>query len=704
MRWGILGVLVVLAAVAGGLSVGPRDHASAREPLGFPFDSGQTWKVTRGYNCNKLPTPEFCDSHRSDGVLGPTTDGLALDLTLVGGSSANQNVRAVFKGHIQAAGTAPGGFGCSLVLRGDDGRDFMYVHVAKNGGTCSSLKSDPNQGDVIGHVYDWGSNSHLHVQWCDKDFSVCPNKQVDAIPLNEGVFAFPEGGPNPGNGEYQNCTISSKSPPDAPPAGCPPTPVPSGPPPCNGGSSCFQRWLLHTGTPLGESDYSHWKFEVADFNRDGRADLIGILLKDTGTHSTEIHILSGASNYQQWLLHAGTPLHETDSVNWDFAMGDWNRDGTPDLIAVSKQNTGTGKTEVHILSGASNFQQWLLHTGTLLGPTGSNWDFEATDHNRDGIVDLAGVLLNSTGSHFTEVHVLSGAANFQQWLAQDATPLGETDLSRWQFATGDIDRDGAADLVPILMRDTSTFSTEVHAISGASNFHQWLHRTGTVLHTIDDPNQWDFEMGDYNGDGAQDLIVIRKYATGSHTTEVHVLDGAPSSAAPNGDGDQIIDSLDNCPSVPNNSQQDSDADGIGDACDPTPFTPTPTPSPSPSPTPTPTPTPPGQSPTPTPTPASTPTPTVPGATGTPFPTLITTPTRVPNPPAGDIDCDGGVDPVDALGVLRKVAGLSNNACAAAVTDVDCNGDTDALDALAILRYVAGLPPLPAPSGCPRIGA
>ena len=36
-------------------------------------------------------------------------------------------------------------------------------------------------------------------------------------------------------------------------------------------------------------------------------------------------------------------------------------------------------------------------------------------------------------------------------------------------------------------------------------------------------------------------------------------------------------------------------------------------------------------------------------------------------------------------------------------DVLCNGGIDAVDALAILRYVAGLPPLPAGIGCPDVG-
>ena len=34
-------------------------------------------------------------------------------------------------------------------------------------------------------------------------------------------------------------------------------------------------------------------------------------------------------------------------------MTDWNKDGTPDLVAIKKSNTGTNTTEVHILKGPS---------------------------------------------------------------------------------------------------------------------------------------------------------------------------------------------------------------------------------------------------------------------------------------------------------------------------------------------------------------
>ena len=107
--------------------------------------------------------------------------------------------------------------------------------------------------------------------------------------------------------------------------------------------------------------------------------------------------------------------------------------------------------------------------------------------------------------------------------------------------------------------------------------------------------------------------------------------------------------------------------------------------PAPQPTPTPqvsppvgtapaTPTPP---PTPTPTPEATPTPS-PDPTPTPLPFVL-----------GDADCDTLLTSLDALAVLKEVAGLGDSKCALR-GDMDCNGALDAADALRILQRISGL--------------
>ena len=84
--------------------------------------------------------------------------------------------------------------------------------------------------------------------------------------------------------------------------------------------------------------------------------------------------------------------------------------------------------------------------------------------------------------------------------------------------------------------------------------------------------------------------------------------------------------------------------------------------------------------------------------------------------SGNVDCSGpanGVSAVDALKVLRNVAGLSvtqNEPCAPIGEligtgwmqgDVDCSSSVTAVDALKILRVIAGLTVV-LPAGCPEI--
>lgn len=81
------------------------------------------------------------------------------------------------------------------------------------------------------------------------------------------------------------------------------------------------------------------------------------------------------------------------------------------------------------------------------------------------------------------------------------------------------------------------------------------------------------------------------------------------------------------------------------------------------------------------------------------------------PTQGDVDCTGAVNSVDALKLLRYVAGLSVSqqpGCAPVGTgdplqdDVDCNNLVNAVDALKILRYVAGLT-VAQTEPCPDVG-
>ena len=139
-------------------------------------------------------------------------------------------------------------------------------------------------------------------------------------------------------------------------------------------------------------------------------------------------------------------------------------------------------------------------------------------------------------------------------------------------------------------------------------------------------------------------------------------------------------------------------------------TPTPSPTPSPSPSPTPAPT---HSPTPTPSPTHSPTPSTsptdtptPKSTATPSPTPSSTPHATPTHSAGalngDANCDLKVDPTDALAILGDADGVTPHAPCENAEDVDCNGHVEGLDALRVLRWFIGAP-MTHDAGCPEVG-
>ena len=155
---------------------------------------------------------------------------------------------------------------------------------------------------------------------------------------------------------------------------------------------------LQTPTLLHKTGES-FSFLLGDYNHNGCLDLYAISKSQTGSKSTEVHILSGKNNFQSWLLNTGTILHETDG-NWAFGVSNYSGQGNKDLYCIAKRCTGSKSTEIHILNGSNNFKSWLLQTGTKLHETGKNFSFCAHENSLF-------VIKKEGGSNSTEVHCLN---------------------------------------------------------------------------------------------------------------------------------------------------------------------------------------------------------------------------------------------------------------------------------------------------------
>ena len=289
----------------------------------------------------------------------------------------------------------------------------------------------------------------------------------------------------------------------------------------------FQRSLIAAVTSRGLTESRH-DVSMADWNGDRRLDLVTVQRSGTVTGRTEVSILDGtptvpggASSFQRLLLHTATALGPTDD-RYAFSVADWNGDGRPDLVAIQKSGAASGRTEVQVIDGASNFQTVLVNTATVMGPTDDRYAFSMADGNGDGRLDLVVVQKSGTASGRTEVRVLNGASSFGDYLAEIVTALGPTD-NRHDVSVADWNGDERLDLVMVQKSGTASRRTEVRVLDGASNLNRTLVQKSTAEGPTDERH--DLSVADWNGDGQLDLVVVQNTGTASGRTEVRILAG-----------------------------------------------------------------------------------------------------------------------------------------------------------------------------------
>lgn len=148
--------------------------------------------------------------------------------------------------------------------------------------------------------------------------------------------------------------------------------------------------------------------------------------------------------------------------------------------------------------------------------------YRLVDWNRDSTLDLVYIKTSATGSGRTEVHVFDGRTGYREALLHAVTALGQiTSTGFHAFELVDWNRDGVPDLVLVLRGATGTGTTEIHVLDGRSQFSEWLLHTGTAI--ADDHGEFSYKFADWNADGWIDAFAIKRSGTGS--TEIHILDG-----------------------------------------------------------------------------------------------------------------------------------------------------------------------------------
>jgi hypothetical protein len=276
---------------------------------------------------------------------------------------------------------------------------------------------------------------------------------------------------------------------------------------------------------------------TGDVNHDGKLDLV---VTDESSSGSVIVLLGNGDG--TFTAATGSPFTGFTSGNLnDVIIGDLNGDGHPDLALASPGASDTGFS-VLLGDGTGTFGSPTYFTVGVTNPASDS--VVIGDFNRDGKPDLAVALRD--GGNAGKIAVLPNTTIFTQSGSFGSASNFAAGASPRSLATADFNRDGQLDLVTV-NQGPGTISVLLGATPGnfgsASSYA--VGSGGPPIHPFA------VAVGDFNGDGIPDVVsanqvppsanisVLLGTASGTFPTASTIALGAPafSVAVADFDGD-----------------------------------------------------------------------------------------------------------------------------------------------------------------------
>lgn len=280
-------------------------------------------------------------------------------------------------------------------------------------------------------------------------------------------------------------------------------------------ASPYQNRVLEQGSVFpAPAEYGTW--QVAWYANDYAADMVYIQTGNPSLGNVQLEVASSGYGYDYLTLDTNTVFLPGSNGVWQLA--DYDNDGSLDLIYIQNRNTASGKVEVNVASGASNYKTLILQTQTVF-EVQINGRWQIIDYDGDGSLDLVYIQNSNTASNKVEIKVASGSSSFKTLTKDITTSFIIGNDGTWQIVN--YANNGNIDLAYIQNINTSSGYVEVTIVSGASGYQTTVQSVATTF-SVEDNGTW--QMIDWDNDGLLDLVYLKVQDTPG-TVEIHVASG-----------------------------------------------------------------------------------------------------------------------------------------------------------------------------------
>ncbi|MCZ4097129.1 FG-GAP-like repeat-containing protein [Streptomyces sp. H39-C1] len=280
----------------------------------------------------------------------------------------------------------------------------------------------------------------------------------------------------------------------------------------------------------GQSLWSSGTAIRHDYNGDGRSDMAALYSYADGHYNLHTFKANSDGTFANPAMSYSAPAGSGNAANMTYATGDYNGDGRGDMAMLYNYADGHVRLFTATGNAEGGFNTPVASWSAAPGRWWANqMSLQSGDFNSDGRDDLAVWYDYSDGHDTLFTFTANPQGGFNEPFASWTTSPGNWDVTHAKFAIGDYNGDGRDDIGVLYgYGDMTTVKMHTFLANPTGGFNDptisWTSATWGSW------NQAHLQAGDFNGDGRDDIAAWYDHSNGQDSLNTFLSTSKPDGS------------------------------------------------------------------------------------------------------------------------------------------------------------------------------